>query len=197
MTVESPPWRPVKYTVDPVGLIDKYYAPHPVARGLLLRHSEMVARKAVEVALRVPHLDPDVEFIREAAMLHDIGIFLTDAPVLGCSGESPYICHGWLGREILEREGLLRHALVSERHVGVGITARDVKARGFPLPERDMSPVSVEERIICFADKFFSKDAASTVEKPIGEVRAAIGKYGPEKIEVFDSWVGLFGHEGI
>jgi uncharacterized protein len=195
--VESPPYRRLKYTVDPVGLIDKYYAPYPVARDVLLRHSEMVARKALEVARGAPHLDPDMEFIREAAMLHDIGIFLTHAPVLGCSGESPYICHGCLGREILEQEGLPRHALVSERHVGVGITARDVKAGGLPLPARDMSPVSVEEKIICFADKFFSKDTAPPGEKPMGQVRAAIERYGPEKLAVFDGWVGLFSAGGL
>jgi len=179
--------------MDPLGLIDKYYASLPGARALLLRHSEMVARKALLVARRVAHLVPDEDFIREAALLHDIGIFMTHAPALGCRGDRPYLCHGFLGRELLEREGLPRHALVAERHVGAGITASEIQTRGLPLPLRDMVPQSLEETIICYADKFYSKDGAPEAEKPLEAVRAMVRGYGEEKLRVFDGWVELFG----
>ena len=55
--------------------------------------------------LSVPELSPDIEFIRTAALLHDIGIFMTHAPKFGCFGDHPYLAHGYLGRELLEREG--------------------------------------------------------------------------------------------
>lgn len=179
--------------MDPLGLIARYYASLPGAHALLARHSEMVARKALLVARRVAHLAPDEEFIREAALLHDIGIFMTHAPSLGCRGDRPYLCHGYLGRELLEREGLPRHALVAERHVGAGITAREIRARGLPLPARDMVPQSIEEQIICYADKFFSKDGAPEAEKPLEAVRAMVRGYGAEKLRAFDGWVELFG----
>ncbi len=179
--------------MGPLEIIRKYYAPFPEAFEILMRHSGMVARKAIEVAARAPHLRPDMGFIEEAALLHDIGMFLTDAPPLGCSGDRPYICHGLLGGELLDAEGLPRHAAVCERHVGVGLRAEDVRAGGLPLPERDMTPRSVEEKIICFADKFFSKVGETEKEKTLDSARASVGRYGADKLRVFDEWVELFG----
>ncbi len=159
-----------------------------------MEHGRLVAEKSLAAAQRVPHLEPDLEFIREAAMLHDIGIFMIDAPELGCIGKHPYIAHGRLGRELLEEMGLRRHALVCERHVGVGISAEDVKTHGLPLPERDMLPVSIEERIICYADKFFSKNGCKGTprEKSIQEILATLASYGEDKMSRFQSWVELF-----
>jgi uncharacterized protein len=180
--------------VDPVPIIERYYEPGSKAHWYFIRHARAVARKALEVALRAGRLGPDPVFLEEAAMLHDIGIFLTHAPHIGCHGERPYICHGYLGRELLEKEGLPRHALVCERHVGVGLTAEDIRSGGLPLPEREMTPESIEERIVCFADKFFSKDLDPLAEKPLPAVRASIARYGADKLRVFDGWLEAFGY---
>ena len=90
-------------------------------------------------------------------MLHDIGIFLTDAPGIFCFGDKPYICHGYLGADLLREEGFPRHALVCERHTGAGISAESIIKQDLPIPHREMLPVSMEEQVICFADKFFQK----------------------------------------
>jgi uncharacterized protein len=127
-------------------------------------------------------------------MLHDIGIFLTYEPKIGCHGDKPYICHGYLGREILEREGLPLHALVCERHIGVGISLIEINKKKLPIPKRDMIPVSLEEKIVCFADKFFSKDTGFLLrEKTIEKVRKNIAQYGDEKLRQFDEWIEFFG----
>jgi len=181
--------------VEPLEVIRKHYAKSPEALRFLLEHSRLVAGKAVEAAGRVAHLRPDVDFIEEAAMFHDIGIIGTHAPMFGCGGHAPYICHGVIGREMLEAEGLPRHALVCERHVGVGLTARDIEGKGFPLPARDMVPVSLEEIIVCYADKFFSKNEGLFAEKPLEEVRAQIRAYGSEKLALFDKWASMFGEK--
>ena len=91
-------------------------------------------------------------------MLHDIGIFMTRTPELGCHGKHPYICHGILGSDLLKKEGQPELALVCERHVGVGISKADIHRHRLQLPKRDMIPVSIEEQIVCYADKFFSKN---------------------------------------
>lgn len=161
----------------------------------MLAHAEVVAGKAEAVARAVPHLRPDVAFVVEAAWLHDIGIFLTNAPRIGCLGEHSYICHGYLGRALLEAEGLPRHALVAERHVGVGLSVDDIRSARFPLPEREMIPQTVEERIVCYADKFFSKDDDPRREKPIETVRATIARYGAGKLEAFEALHRIFGME--
>lgn len=180
--------------MDPIEIIKRHYSPDSKSFHLLVYHSRMVAEKALAVARSAPHLKADLRFIEEAAMLHDIGILATNEPKLGCYGDKPYICHGYTGREILEREGLPGHALVCERHVAVGISLKDIRERNLPLPERDMMPISVEEQIICFADKFFSKSPEYLIkEKPLEVVRAGIARYGEEKLRRFDEWVQMFG----
>ena len=179
--------------MNPIDIINKYYRSGSRAYEILIRHSKQVTRKALDAAKKVPQLNPDLDFIKEAAMLHDIGIFLTNTPELGCKGKMPYICHGYLGREILEKIGLQRHALVCERHIGVGITTEDIKNYALPLPKRDMLPVSIEEQIICFADKFFSKNRDSLKkEKSVEDIKQYLKPYGLEKVKRFQSWVDMF-----
>ncbi len=169
-----------------IKVIEKYYKNNTKLHNLLLAHSKLVTKKAVKIGRR---LNADIKFIEEAAMLHDIGIFLTNAPDIYCFGKEPYIRHGYLGRLILEREGLPKHALVCERHIGLGITKEDVIKQNLPLPKRDMVPVSIEEKIICYADKFFSKGL--TKEKSIHEITEELKKFGKDK--KFLEWVKLFG----
>jgi len=180
--------------MNPVDIISEYYEPGSRAYNILVRHGKDVARKAVAAAGKVPHLKPNIDFIREAALLHDIGMLLTNTPELGCAGQHPYICHGYLGRELLEKKGLPKHALVCERHVGVGITAEEIKRHKLPLPARNMTPVSIEEQIICFADKFFSKNGnLPAAETPLEDILRTIEQYGPDKVATFQSWLQLFG----
>jgi len=179
--------------MDPLDIIAEFYQPGTRTYNILVQHGTQVADKAVSAAQKVSHLNPDLNFIREAAMLHDIGIFLTHTPELGCTGEHPYVCHGYLGREILESKGLPKHALVCERHVGVGITAEEIKRHNLPLPQHDMVPVSLEEQVICFADKFFSKNGNLIVtEKSVENILRRLELYGADKVITFQSWVRLF-----
>lgn len=178
---------------DPLVIISKYYERGSTSYIALVEHGMAVAKKALDIARRLAHLSTDMEFIEEAALLHDIGIFMTSAPEMGCYGDEDYVCHGFLGRELLEKEGLPIHALVCERHVGVGLTVNDVDSLFPMLPRRDMQPVSIEEKIICYADKFFSKRLdALHIEKPLEAVRLVIKGYGTEKLQRFDEMIKLF-----
>jgi len=179
--------------MDPVKIIAEFYPPGTKTYNILVQHGEQVADKAVSAAKNVSYLNPDLKFIWEAAMLHDIGIFLTHTPELGCTGEYPYVCHGYLGRKILESKGLPEHGLVCERHVGVGITVEDIKRYNLPLPQYDMVPISIEEQVICFADKFFSKNGNLIVnEKSVEDILCRLEPYGADKVITFQSWVRLF-----
>ncbi|VEN72927.1 conserved hypothetical protein [Candidatus Desulfarcum epimagneticum] len=179
--------------MSPYEVIDKYYRPGSKLRDILVRHSERVAEKALAVAERAAHLNPDRRFIREAALLHDIGIFLTRKPEIACRGTRRYILHGLLGRRILEKEGLPAHARVCERHVGAGITAKEAREHGFPVPWRDMAPVSLEEKIICYADKFFSKSPGKNDrEEKMDDIVKELKGHGPGKAERFLEWAQIF-----
>ena len=178
--------------MDPHELIAQYYLPDSAAYRLLLDHSRRVADKALAIARRLAHLNPDEELIYQAAMLHDIGIFKTRAPSLGCHGEEPYIRHGILGRRILEQHSLPRHALVCERHVGVGISTADIESQGLPLPLRDMCPQTLEERIICYADLFFSKNSGSPGPRPLENILRSMERFGEDKVAIINTWAREF-----
>ena len=78
-------------------IIDQYYSEENALRRILLVHSRQVMERALRIADAHPELAIDRPFVQEAAMLHDIGIFLCDAPGIACHGKEPYICHGRLG----------------------------------------------------------------------------------------------------
>ncbi|MDE5561512.1 MAG: HD domain-containing protein [Bacteroidaceae bacterium] len=172
-------------------IIDRYYEGQDELKRLLLLHSRQVADKAVEVLDRHPEIIADREFVYEAAMLHDIGIVYTDAPGIHCHGTHPYICHGMLGAELLRREGLPRHARVAERHTGTGLTAATIKAQGLPLPQADFSPETIEEQIVCYADKFYSKSHPERT-KTEEQVRQMLSRFPDASLERWDKWVSLF-----
>ena len=177
--------------MNPYEIIEKYYEKGGDAYNILVDHSISVTELALSMARKHPDLGLDLTFISEAAMLHDIGIFRTAAAVLHCFGEHPYICHGYLGAEIMRQEGYPLHALVCERHTGTGLSLAHILKENLPLPHRDMLPISKEEQLICFADKFFSKTHLGeqyTVEK----ARTKLLKFGDETIARFDEWCKIF-----
>lgn len=177
--------------MNPIDIIKKYYEESSSLYNILMNHSSDVTKKALDIAKKHPELNVDIQFIREAGMLHDIGVFMTNAPFIDCYGEYPYIAHGYLGGELLQKEGLPRHALVSERHTGVGLTAQEIIAQKLPLPHRDMIPISIEEKLICFADCFFSKTHLGE-EKPIELIKSKLAKFGDRSVKQFTEWCELF-----
>ena len=179
---------------EALGILSRFYDPASRAYAMLKAHGELVAGKALTAAAVVGNLNPDLDFIRSAALLHDVGIFLTRSPGLDCHGTEPYVRHGVLGRELLDRLGLPRHALVCERHVGAGISSAEVRRFGLPLPARDMLPVTVEEQLVCYADKFFSKNGEGAArEKSVDEVVAGLRAHGEEQVARFLGWARVFG----
>ena len=173
-------------------IIDHYYGEgSSELKELLLSHSRAVADKALQICDAHPEFGLDRDFIEAAAMLHDIGIIRCDAPKIHCHGTEPYIRHGILGAEILRSEGLPRHADVAERHTGTGLTAAEIARQNLPLPPHDFTPRTIEEQIICYADKFYSKSHPD-VEKTPGQAMRSLEKFGSEGIAVFKGWMERF-----
>lgn len=177
---------------DPLKLIEKYYPEDGPLRRLLLHHSRQVAAKALAVADRHPELGLDRDFLYRAAMLHDIGIFRTDAPSIHCHGTAPYLMHGRIGACLLREEGMEREARVCERHTGTGLTAAQIEAQQLPLPLGDYRPETLEEQVVCYADKFYSKSHPERERTP-AEVERSLAKFGPEGVGIFRRWQERFG----
>jgi uncharacterized protein len=52
-------------------------------------------------------------------------------------------------------------------------------------------PESLEEQLICFADKFFSKTHPEK-EKTVDKIKKGLSKHGKESVERFDKWCKMF-----
>lgn len=173
-------------------VIDKYYPRDREARHILLTHSRLVADKALSIARNRPELQVDMELLEQGAMVHDIGIIFTKAPDIDCHGEEPYIKHGLIGGQLLRENGLDRLAPMAENHTGTGITRQDIQAQALPLPAQDFIPRTIEEQILAFADKFYSKGRDLTREKSLEEIRRELDRHGKRQVEQFDTWCSLF-----
>lgn len=175
---------------DYQSIIDKYYPEGLPLRDIYLRHCRQVSDKAIAIAQTNGLLGNDAPLDREtvvaAAMLHDIGIFMCDAPGIECRGSEHYLRHGLLGADLLRKEGIDEEiARVAERHTGSGITREEIISDDLPLPlDRCFLPQSRLERLICYADKFFSK-SGEMEEKPIGKIMASMTRFGPESFARF------------
>lgn len=177
--------------MDYLAIINQYYPQGSKVRDILLTHSESVTRKALQIAEKHPELKLDRDFIREAAMLHDIGIVKCDAPGIQCFGAEPYIKHGIIGADMLRRAGYPKHARVCERHTGAGIALQDIIDQQLPLPHQDFLPETMEEQVICYADKFYSKSHLERERTPEQALKS-LERFGQEGAQRFARWMQLF-----
>lgn len=173
-------------------IIDLYYPVGSRRRDIYIRHCRQVTDKALEIAAR-QNLPLTVEEIEEAAMLHDIGIFLTDADGIDCHGTEPYICHGILGAQLLREAGFAETtARVAERHTGAGISVEDIDELNLPLPRKDYMPETLLERLVCYADKFYSK-SGDMKEKSLERVRNSMSRHSSATLARFEKLHSEFG----
>lgn len=177
--------------MNAIALIDKYYKDAPDLKTILLKHSRKVADRSLRIAAAHPELNLDISFLEEAAMLHDIGIIRTDAPGILCMGDAPYICHGYLGAEMLRAEGYPRHARVCERHTGTGLSRKEIVEQAVPIPVGDYCPETWEEQVICYADKFYSKSRPGE-EKVPEQVLKSLSRFGEDCVCRFQYWMEIF-----
>lgn len=201
--------------MDYLALIHRYYPEDNALRRMLLHHSRQVCARALQIVERHPELGANRNLVEAGAMLHDIGIFLTDAPGIHCHGTAHYILHGSLGAQLLrnEAEQLKEEKLqevqlqevqlqeelhfyealarICERHTGTGLTRQTIIERGLPDPQQDLLPETIEEQIICYADKFYSKSHLER-ERTIPQTLQSLEKFGDEGVEKFRHWTELF-----
>jgi uncharacterized protein len=97
-----------------------------------------------------------------------------------------------LGAELLRKEGFPFHARVCERHTGTGLTAEAILENGWPLPARDMLPETIEEQIVCFSDKFFSKVKYLHKSRTYQQVEESMARISPASVERIRQWAALF-----
>lgn len=197
-------------------IIHHFYPEDTPLRRLLLLHSECVRDKALQIlegsgfrflvsGFRVQGSNLNLDLVIAGSMLHDIGICATHAPGILCEGTESYICHGTIGARMLRQlvaEGsfsaedaamLEACARICERHTGAGLTRQDILSQGLPIePAVDLLPVTLEEQLVCLADKFFSKSGDPRKEKSLEHVRRSMVKFGADSLARFDALCSTF-----
>jgi uncharacterized protein (TIGR00295 family) len=123
----------------------------------IVAHCQTVtsASRVLADALQARKSAVDRIAVLSGALLHDIGRSRTQT-----------VEHGYVGAKILEEEGV--DAIVVEivrRHVGAGIAAEEASKLGFP--KGDYIPRTLEQRVVCFADKMVSADTVRPFEDEV------------------------------
>jgi uncharacterized protein len=121
-----------------IELLRKYNCPPKI-----INHCKAVTNLALEIERKLEKkgLKVDLKLVETGALLHDIG-----------RTKSHSVDHGVVGAKIAKSEGLPEEvAKIIRRHVGGGITAQEAEKFGWP---KDIyEPVSLEEKIVSYADK--------------------------------------------
>ena len=172
--------------IDTLAIIHRYYPEGSDIERVLRQHAEDVTGLALELVDAHPEMGLDREFVAEAAMLHDIGIYQTSAPEIFCTGEAPYILHGYLAPSSCARWVCLVTLGSLSATRGSGLTAEEIAARAIPLPPGIYTPQCPEEELICYADKFYSKTKLGQ-RKALERVRSGFGKHGEAALARFDA----------
>lgn len=131
------------------------------------RHSIRVAKKAIQITNKIKNSEINRELVVVGALLHDIGRSKTHG-----------FEHALIGGKILRNRGYPPQlARICETHLLGGLDKEDALSVG--LPEKDYIPETLEEKIVCLADKHM----AGTKEVSIKER--------------FDKWFEKYGKSSI
>ena len=133
----------------------------------IILHSEKVADKALEIANNITKVNVDKKLIEIGSILHDIGRTKTHG-----------FDHALIGGKILREKGFSEKlAKICETHILGGLDKEDAKE--FGLPEKEYLPISIEEKIICLADKLIAGTKEVSLEERFNRWFA---KYGQTSI---------------
>ncbi|MCK4525380.1 MAG: HDIG domain-containing protein [Candidatus Andersenbacteria bacterium] len=156
---------------------------------IVLNHSLLVLSKSVNIIARKKLYNKvDFDLIISGCLLHDIGAF--EFMKNFDKFQKDYLKHGIIGGKILRKEGLKKEALIAERHIGSGLSKNYIIENNLPLPKKDFLPVTLEQKLICYADKFHSKsNKKDTLKSNKKEMR----KFEEEPLRRFLELEKMFG----
>lgn len=141
-----------------ISLFKKLGLPHNI-----INHVQAVTRKAIKMSHNIKILPINLKLVKIGALLHDIGRL-----------KSHNFDHSELGGEIIRNLGFSEKlARIAETHILGGLTREDAVELG--LTPKDYMPRSIEEKIVCLADKYH-----------IGTKKVSINKR-------FQKWFDRFG----
>jgi uncharacterized protein len=152
----------------------------------VISHCEAVAKLALETAnaLKERGLKIDSELVEVGALLHDIGRSKTHT-----------VHHAVVGAEIAEAAGLPDSVIsIIKRHVGGGITASEAKKLGWP--EDVYVPVTLEEKVVSYADKLIENSKRTPVKRTIEKLSKELKSEAAERVrKLYEEITNLIGDD--
>jgi uncharacterized protein len=123
----------------------------------VINHCLAVTEYALEIAgqLLARGVRVDLELVEAGALLHDIG-----------RSKTHQVDHSIVGAQIAEKIGLPQTVVnIIKRHVGAGITEKEAQLLSWP---KDVyMPLTLEEKLVCYADKRIDNGKVTPIENEI------------------------------
>lgn len=150
----------------------------------VITHCMAVTKLALEIAnlLKEKGMTIDFKLVEIGALLHDIGRSVTHT-----------VQHAVLGAEIAKSASLPDSVVsIIRRHVGGGITTSEAENLGWP---KDVYvPITIEEKVVCYADKLIENGERVPIEVTIRKLSKEMKYEAAERVQkLHDEMTGLIG----
>jgi uncharacterized protein len=178
-------------TVQDIEKLHRKYAPNDLVYEIVYGHCRVVNEIAQWCAGNLNEA-VDVEVLRSAALLHDIGTYvLFDEEGVLTHGRL-YPLHAILGAKMIADEGIeARVAKAVETHVLLGLSKQEILDKPWLLPARDYIPETIEGELLCYADRFHSKGPSqfNAYDTFLAKLKRGL----PLQAAKFEAWSKRFG----
>jgi len=138
----------------------------------VINHCKAVTKLALETAgaLQKRDMKIDLALVEVGALLHDIGRSKTHT-----------VHHAVVGADIAKSAGLSDSVVsIIKRHVGGGITASEAEKLGWP--EDVYVPVTLEEKIVSYADKLIENSKRAPIDITIEKLSKELKYEAAERV---------------
>ena len=135
----------------------------------VIEHCKTVSKFSVKIArvFQKKGFNIDIQLVEVSGLLHDIGRSKTHS-----------VDHGVIGGEIASSLDLPNSVVrIITRHVGGGVPKEEATQLGWPT--KDYLPQTLEEKIVCYADKRVEGLRTVSIEKALRKYSARLGKSHP------------------
>jgi uncharacterized protein len=132
----------------------------------VINHCLAVTEVALRIArnLEAKGVRVNLKLVEAGALLHDIGRSKTHS-----------VDHSLVGAQIAQTLNLPKSVVnIIKRHVGAGITDEEAASLGWP--KDNYIPQTLEEKVVCYADKRVDHDKVTPIETEIQKLQK--GGYG-------------------
>ena len=152
----------------------------------VVRHCKAVAELALKTAdiLKKKDMKIDCHLVEIGALLHDVGRSKTHT-----------VHHAVVGAELAKDAGLPEPVIsIIRRHVGGGITTSEAEELGWPRD--NYMPISIEERIVSYADKLIVDSKEASIEITIQKLIKENKKEAADRVrKVYEDIQNLIGDD--